>query len=437
MSSVGPNDSVSSAPQKKSKPGKAERAARRAASSVSGVPASASKAAAFAAGGSSDPVPSPGKYPIVFQTGAGEPSRDREFAFDPFPLKESASQFYLRYKQNPRYAEFRAHAGIDDLTFSRQIAAVFFLGVAQQTVHSHVNMGLPQLDFSAVASGELRLPSAVLAVIGQYGEFSDANLGTRFVLGSYSDQVRRLVWTADRLWNAGTPGQIQAVLDRSWLPASATDRNFKLLIAERLRAFIAAFDLDVPGTALEDAVISGTVPDFWEVMKEVFGNPPAEGQVDTRDRFDFVFRSYADVGQFSTAFTTPPAQAALAELGLVWGTPQAGHLDWEFNVKQRFSDLADKWARFSAAYAQFFELGSSLATRSNAQGSPAQFVKVDSLDVVTVVRTMVALSAPQFSLASCFPPGGVFSNTVVRNVVVSTPLSVSQRTTEWLQLDWR
>lgn len=437
MSSLGPNDSVSSAPQKKSKPGKAERAARRAASSVSGVPADSAKAAAFAAGGSSDPVPTPGKHPVVFATGAGEPSRDREFAIDPFPLREIATQFYQRYRQNPRYAEFRANSGVEDISFCAQIAAVFYLGLSQQVVHAHVNMGLPQLDFSSVAGGELKLPSAQLSVIGQYGEFSEAMLGTRFVLGSYTDQVRRLVYTADRLWNAGSPERIRRVLDNSWLPVSPNDGVFKLLVASRLRRVLASELLSVPGTALEDAVLSGEVPDFWETLKVGLGEAPDEGEPDRRDRFDFLFRSYADVGLFTNTFSSAEATPVLQELGLVWDTPSAGHLDWGFNAKVAFASLADKWARLSAAYAQFFELGSSLATRSNAKGSPAQFVEVTSLDVVTVVKTYLALSAPQFSLAACFPPCGVFSGDVVRNVIVSTPLSVSQRTTEFLQLDWR
>jgi hypothetical protein len=337
-------------------------------------------------------------------------------------------------QKNPRYAEFRAHAGVTDGEFFRHLAVVFLLGLCQQTVHSHVNMGFPQLDFAPVASSELRVPSSQLAVLSQFGEFSEAILGTRYVLADYQTTVSRLVLAADRIWNGGN---VRQIVDRSWLPMSSTDRITRLIIADRLKAFIASADLSIPGTALEEAVFSGVVPDFWESIKSALGDPPAEGQEDVRDRFDFLFRSYPDVGQFTTAFTTVSATAVLRQLRLRWDTPQAGHLDWGLSAKARFSDLADKWARISAAYAQFFELGSSQATRSNAKGSPAQFVNVSTVDVVTIVKTFVALSAPQFSLAACFPPECIFGGNIMRNVIVSTPLSIEQRATEFVQLDWR
>lgn len=438
MSSVAPADSVSSVNKtKKTKPGKAERAARRATSSVSGVEADSTKAASFAAGGVSAPTPTPGRYPVVFSTGVGEPTRDREFAYGFKESMTSAMSFYDRYRQNPRYAEFRENSGVDDTSFLKQLLSVFYLGLAQQTVHAHVNMGFPQLDYSAVSTSELKLPSSMLAVLSQYGEFADANLGTRFVLGSYQDQVAQLVYTADRIWHSGSVGEARKVLSRSWLPTSATDRGTRLTIAEKLRAVLQPLGVDIPGTELEDSVLSGSEPGAWDSVKLNLGAPPAQGDPDRRDRFDFLFKAYADVGQFTTAFTTTEATNALAELELLWTDPSAGHLDWGFNVKSKFSVLADKWARLSAAYAKFFELGSSLATRANAVGSEAQFVSVKTVDVVTVVRTFVALSAPQLSLAACFPPTCVFSGGVVRNVVVTTPLSVTQRTTEWLQLDWR
>lgn len=433
-SSVAPNDSVSSTSKKKTRPGKAERAALRNASSVTGVSASASKAAAFAAGASLDPSPQPGRHPVVFPTGAGEPTRDWEFTYDPSSLSKVARSFWCRYKQNPRYAEFRAHAGVTDNEFYRHLAVVFLLSLCQQTVHTHVNMGLPQLDFAPVASSELRVPASILTVTSQYGEFPEALLGNRFVLADYSNEVDKLVWCAEQIWNSG---RVEHVLNRAWLPASSSDRNTRLIIADALKKILEVEGISFPGTVLEDAVLSGEVPDFWQHIKDALGDAPVSDERDQRDRFDFLFKAYPDVGQFTTAFTTVEASSVLQELNLAWDNPSAGHLNWSYQGKRGFSELADKWARISAAYAQFFELGSSLASRGNAVGSPAQFVHVQTVDVVTIVRTYLALSAPQFSLSACFPPVGVFSGSVSRNVIVSTPLSVEQRATEFIQADWR
>ncbi|AAN86835.1 capsid protein [Penicillium stoloniferum virus S] len=434
MSSIAPTDSVSSS-GKRSKPGKRERQqARSAVGSAGGKPASASKAAAFAQGGSSDPVPMPGKYPVVFSTGAGEPTRDQEFALPvhkAFPLFGSVSD---KYRRNPRYAEFRAHSEFTDGVFGTHLAVSSLLRLAQQLVHAHVNMGLPLGDFAPLASSDVRIPSALASVVNQFGEFSSPSIGTRFLLRDYEHAVSRVVFLADQLWTNGNSHHIFA---RSWLPMSNNDGNFKTIVASRLLEFISAGDLSILPTVLEDAVLSGEVPEAWEQVKDLLGDAPGVGQVDRRDRFDFLFKSYADVGQFTTAFTTQAASDVLTELGLPWNSPSAGHLNWQYSTKQRFTFLADTWAKLSAAYSQFFELSSGLATRQSATGSHAQMVDLTSVEGVTVLKAALALSAPEFSLAACFPPSCIFVGGITRRVVVTTSLSVSQRATEFCQMDWR
>nr|WQF62552.1 coat protein [Aspergillus ochraceopetaliformis partitivirus 1]WRU22294.1 coat protein [Aspergillus ochraceopetaliformis partitivirus 1] len=433
MSSVAPTDSVSNQPRR-SKPGKRERQANRSAiGSTSGAPASATKAAAFATG-VGDPIPQPGKFPVVFPTGAGEPTRDQEFAI---PLPRLSSTFPSvvdKYKRNARYAEFRAHSDFSDAVFGAQLSASFLLRLSQQVVHAHVNMGLPQGDFAPVSSSEVKIPQALAAVVRQFGEFSVPALGTRFLLADYECLVKRLILSASQVWlGQGTA----AVLTRSWLPMSNTDKNFKALIAFQLNQFLADADLRVLPTVLEDAVLSGAVPDAWEEIKSTLGNPPDEGERDQRDRFDFVFKAQADEGHFTTAWTTAEATSALAELNLYWPQPQAGHLNWSFPAKQTFSSLAEQWARVSTTYSEFFELSSGLVNRSEASGTPSQLAEVVSVEGVTVVKTLIALSAPEFSLAACFPPTCVFVGGVDRRVVVTTSVNVGQRATEFCQLDWR
>lgn len=434
MSSIAPTDSVSSS-GKRSKPGKRERQqARSAVGSSGGQPASSSKAAAFARGGSSDPVPQPGKFPVVFSTGAGEPTRDQEFAI---PLNKAYPLFGSvvdKYKRNPRYAEFRAHSEFTDPVFGTHLAVSSLLRLAQQLVHAHVNMGLPQGDFAPIASSDVRIPSALSSIVNQFGEFSSPTIGTRFLFRDYENAVKRVVFLADQLWTAGNSHHI---FNRSWLPMCSDDKNFKVIVASRLLEFISDADLSILPTVLEDAVLSGEVPEAWEQVKDVLGDPPAEGQVDNRDRFDFLFKAYGDVGQFTTAFTTTAASAALQELDLPWNAPSAGHLNWQYSTKQRFSFLADQWAKLSASYAQFFDLSSGLLSRQSATGSHAQMAQVTSIEGVTVLKTFIALSAPEFSLAACFPPTCVFVGGITRRVVVTTSLNLAQRATEFCQIDWR
>jgi hypothetical protein len=428
-SSVAPSDSASTPGKKRSKPGKAERAARRSVvGSQPGQSAHADKASMFASG-PSVPKPAPGKYPVVFQTGAGEPARDKTFSIDERVLQSTLKSFPTRLTYNAKYAEFKAHAEIDDLDFSKDLTIAALLRLAQQVVHSHVNMGLPQGDFSVVASTEVRVPASVSAYLYQFGEHSVPSIGTRFLFSGYEETVSRLVLAADKIRSEGDPGP---VIGRSWLPMNSSDRHTRAIIASRLQEFLKAAEVSVEPQVLEDGVLSGTVPDAWIGIKGFFGDADPQ-----RDRFDFLFKSYASEALFSTAFTTTAASAVLTELGLPWIHPSAGHLNWTYNVKEAYTRLADRWAKKSTTYGQFFELSSSLANRSAASGSQAQMAQVTTVDSVTVVKTYLALSAPEFSLAACFPATCVYTGDVDRKVVVTTPLSVQQRATEFVQMDWR
>ncbi|AKR15081.1 capsid protein [Pseudogymnoascus destructans partitivirus-pa] len=434
MSSVVPTDSVSSSGTKRGKPGKRERAAAKSAvGSSGGQPASSAKAKAFAFG-SSDPVPMPGQFPVVFQTGAGEPTRDQEFALDTPELSKQFPSVTDRYTRNPKYAEFRANAQLTNGQFGTHISAAFFLRLAQQIVHSHVNMGLPQGDFAPIASSDVRIPAGLASITSQFGEFSSPTIGTRFLLRDYEATVSKLVFIADKMWSEGANRDI---IRRSWLPMSSSDGSTKVLVAEALLRFIETADVSISTNILEEGVLSGTVPDAWESIKSVLGEEPAAGQVDRRDRFDFLFKSYADVGQFVTTFSSTASAAVLDELDLDWVSPSAGHLDWSYSPKTRFSYLADQWAKLSAAYAQFFELSSGQATRQAATGSHSQMVQVSTTEGITILKTFMALPAPEFSLVACFPASCVFVGGLARRVIMTTSLNVTLRGTEFLQRDWR
>jgi len=438
-STVAPSESAS-ASGKKPKPGKRERAARRSqVSAPAGAPASADKAAIFASGGSG-PTPQPGRYPVVFQTGAGEPSRDQSFTVGLDTLSDVGDSFPKNYVRNPKFAEFRAHVGTTNDEFRKMLSVSFLLRLAQQIVHSHANMGLPQGDFSPVANTDIRVLGAMSAVVKQYGEFSVPALGTRFLYADYDALVAKLVFAASQVDRGRSYSD---VVSRMWLPAHGTDGDFRLRVAEALNEFLAQKRVSIPVTVLKDAVLSGTVPDAWEGIKGFLGEPPSldgdgEARVrDERDRFDFVFMGQRDAAHFVTSWTSIENYSVLEELGLDWEDPLSDHVNWSISTKQLFTSLATKWSALNAAYAQFFEMTSGVADRSAASGSLAQMVDVSKTDEVTVVKSHLALSAPQFSLSACFPPECIFEGGLSRRVVVSTPVSVAQRATEFCQLDWR
>jgi len=428
-STVAPSDSASAAGPKKSKLGKAERAARRSAvGSQPGQAASASKASVFSSG-IIVPKPQPGKFPVVFQTGAGEPSRDQGFSLDERVLVKTLSGLPSRFSFNAKYSEFKAHSEIDDADFTKDLICSTLLRLAQQVVHSHVNLGLPQGDFAPVASTDVKVPSSVAAFVSQYGEHAVPALGTRFLLSDYETTVKSLIWCADNVRRNGGGG---AALKRLWLPMRSQDNRTRAIIASRLNSLLSSVSLEIIPGSLEEAIFSGEVPDSWATVKTALGDVDEK-----RDRFDFLFKTYRDVPAFLTAFTTDSATAVLGELDLTWAAPSAGHMDWGYNAKEAYSRLSDFWARRSATYALFFELSSSQTNRSAAAGSSSQMAWVSETDSVTVLKTHLAMSAPEFSLAACFPATCLYSGELPRRVVMTTPLSVTQRATEFVQMDWR
>jgi len=429
-SSVAPSDSVSKHGKGKSKPGKAERAARRSAvDSVQGSTASPAKAFTFATS-SSAPKPQPGKFPVVFQTGAGEPARDKEFSIDEVVLSHQINSFPTRFTYNEKFNEFTSNAGIDDAVFGKDIAVASLLRLAQQVVHSHVNMGLTQGDFAPVASTEVHVPGSIAAFISQHGEHAVPALGTRFLYKDYENTVRSIIWAAEKVrQNGGST----APVSRMWLPVRPGDRHTKQVIASRLLLMLKQINISISSELLEEAVMSGSVPDEWELVKPAFG-PEDDG---SRDRFDFLFGSYRDAAHFVTGFTQADRPEVLDQLGLVWANPRPDHVSWDFNAKELFTSMSDAWARKSVTYAKFFEMSSSQMARNSALGSQAQMAIVENRDGITIVKTHLALSAPEFSLAACFPPTATYTGDLERRVVVTTPLSVLQRATEFVQMDWR
>jgi hypothetical protein len=388
MSSLSPADSASQGgKKKKSRPGKAERAAARGLSEApaSDAPTSLSGARAFSAGAVSAPVPQPGKYPVVFPSGAGEPTRD--------------------------------------------------LGLAQQTVHAHQNMGLPVGDFSVIASSDVINFNAIRAVLSQFGEFQSESLGTRFLLAGYESTVKACVRAAMSVQGATS----ERIAETFWLPTARGDVRTRFYVASALSHFLRPFGVSLDVSSLSDCVFHKE-SEAWTAVKSLLGEAPPlpspgiPNPPDPRDRFDFLFRPYKTEDEFFNLVS--PRADELGELGLAWSNPAKQDLAFGMVPKVEFSPLVDGIARSRATYAKFFSLGSGLSNRSVAAGSPAQMSSVEDKGGVIVVRSRVAVSAPEFSLLACFPFSGLFSGLDPLNVVVTTSLNVAQRATEFTQLDW-
>lgn len=437
--SVAPSDSVSQVPsgdkKKKSRPGKNARAAARApsaapSSSVALTPSDSSKVSTFALRSASAPVPQPGKFPVVFQVGAGEPTSTRSFSYSPSSINDIIDDLHEKYVNSSRFAEFSSYAEYTESTFQVELVKAFLLSLAQQTVHAHVNMGLPLGDFSSIASTDVYLPSALRSVVQQFGELPAPSLGTRFLLKDYSTTVASLVFAASKVHtNDDASSWFTDAVERLWLPMNATDQRTRFILATRLvEKILHPKKVHIDIDALTDSIVTGTNAAF-DAIKPLLGSTD-----DERKRFDFLFTPLPTTAAWSLKFRESSSQAVLAELGLKWASPQATHLDFNFVPKVSFPSQVEAWARKRATMAKFFSLGSGLANRNAATGSMSQFSTVQTDSGVTKVKTLLALTANEFSLLSCFPASAVCS--VEHQVVLVTAIPVKVRSIEFTQLDW-
>jgi len=428
--SVAPSESVSqTGSERRKRPGKNQRAAAKASMPQAATANTGQKSVdgqfAFRSSAASIPIPQPGKFPIVFPTGAGEPTRDSEFSYDPCVINDTFNDISDRFRNAPRFAEFTEHTGYDDEAFDRDVLRFSLLGLAQQTVFSHVNMGLPLGDFSAVSSTDTFAFSSLRSIISQFGEFSVPSTGTRFLLANYASTVSSLVYAASRLTESA--GNNRSRVKMLWLPMSAKDTRTKHIVATRLYEVLLPLGADVPVSVLASALFEKKCPQFEAVKTLLSGE---------KSRFDFLFKEMPDIAAWVEAFKPPAASGVLTELRLSWPSPIIGDLNWNFVPKVTFPELVDVWARKKAAFSKFFSLSSGLAGKSEAHGSPTQLSTVRQTSGVTIVQTLVAVSAPEFSLAACFPPSACTQLKSGYNVVLTTPVSVKVRATEFTQLDW-
>jgi len=417
---------------KKIRPGKAQRAAKRAsapsqASATTGA-SSATTASMFARKMSFTPTPQPGKYPVVFPSGAGEPTRDSHFAIDGQSIFNCFAGVGQNYLNSARYAEFSSHAEYGDVDFQKDVIISGLLSIAQQIVHAHQNLGLPMGDFSSISSTDMFTMSAVRSIVRQFGEFSVESLGTRFLLHSYEDEVTALVRTAKRLKAQPTMSAVSTVLKEHWLPVRAGDPRVTFIVATKLKAYLERFHVSITMDELLSHLFQSTSTAF-DAVKTVL--PESD-----RDKFDVLFSGYHTKSEFVAKFSGNANGWVLHALDLVWISPVVASLDWDVVPKVTFPSLADPWLKKRSTLIKFFSCGSGAIEKSSAAGSPAQLGVLEATSGVTIVKLMVAVSAPEFSLFACFPPSAVYPFGSDLNVVLTTSIPVKVRATEFMQMDW-
>jgi hypothetical protein len=422
---------VSSAKGKSNRPGKKQRQAQKSvtdqASSTTGV-TSMSNAGMFARKASFTPTPRPGVYPIVFPSGAGEPTRDAYHAIDSKSLTNCLGPLPTNFIGSARYAEFSTNSSYSNEDFARDVYISALTTIAQRVVHAHTNMGLPVGDFSTVSSTNIYTMSGVQAIARQFGEFSIESLGTRYLYYSYESEIDALVRTAKRIKLQSSIATMLLVLKQHWLPTKINDQRTKFIIASQLDQYLRGYNVQVSQGELLDSLFSRASPAF-DAVKGVL--PENE-----RNALSALFSPYATKAEFVTMFSGTNGGHVLRVLDLYWGAnPSVGDLVWDVSAKVEFPSVLDSWLKKRTTIEKFFSCASQSIEKSEACGSPGQLSKVEFTAGVTIVRSLVALSAGEFSLLACFPVSTHYMGDEMR-VVLTTSISTKVRAVEFLQRDW-
>lgn len=419
---------------------------------------------AFSSRQSAVPAPQPGKYPVVFNTGPGDPRKITYFQPEVVTIKSVVKNFPLQYADSPRFREFKVHSGLDDFNFAMLLQVITLLAIAQQFVHAHVNLGLPLGDHSPVASTDFAIPQAVSAYVRQFGELTVPTIGTRFLLANYDTTVRSLVLRANRiLLHCETQDDIDQELDLLWCPIVNKDQRTKFILAVLLnRWFLLNFGVRFECEVLAAQLFEGSLPPVFEGFRELLGSDKhpepeynedgnvilsaeqealPEAQRDPpphshRRRFEFLFEEYENENDFAAAFAQPGPQAVLAELGLAWPSPTAPDLGYTFMSKREFQHTLDPWIEVLPSVQKFLTTVAAVHHRSTACGSLSQFSAVDEHAGTTTTSSLIAVLAPEYSLLTCFQPKAMLCPRFEYHAKVPTPILASDRAQEFVTKDW-
>jgi hypothetical protein len=289
-------------------------------------------------------------------------------------------------------------------------------------------MGYSIGDFSAVSTTEVYSPSALRAVIRQFGEFQVKDLGTRYLFASYPDEVTALVRTAGRVMLTDDVDDIPILLREHWLPTRVGDKRTSFIIAEALNRCLEGRGLSLPLKELRAHVFIKPYDLFEQIKTVLFTDDEVKS-------LDGLFKPYTDKQSFKAKFNNGDT-GVLKLLGLEWKKPSINDLEFGTIPKIKFPELAEFWIRKRATLQKFFSCGAGTAEKSTACGSLAQIASVECSNGITKIRSLCDLSANDYSLLSCFPATCILSSKVERNVVLTTPIPVKVRAIEFMQLDW-
>jgi len=431
--------------QRRQRPGKRERMAKRQSNAVPGEQSGLPKQPHPVTGKAKEPLAKlfssavtggepdfqPGKFPVVFDVGAGAPTVDRWFVPNVETMVDNARGIYNAVATTPKFVEFKANLDVSstDATerFESRFESASLLVAATQLVEAHSALGFPKGDFGVLTSSEINHLYSVYTVSMQYGDFKIPQTGENFRIRGYDDVVKSVIRTADRIWDVTHQDDRDEHLQSWWTPVRRGDEKTRFILCSRLQRSIAKANLGFTPDRewLLANLFKGKQPVWWREYAPI---PTGE----TEHPLDWLWAAEPKTAEAWVALK--PEQ--YNPLDLYWKDPEVEDLSWGFSYKEVVARLASRWASYNTVLNRFFttEVTQILKGRETG-GVPTQIADQKTVEGVLIQRNHVSVNAAYLSLAACFPPKSeVFLETTV-NVVTTTLLNVQERGALWAQKD--
>jgi len=437
--SLVPNDSVSNVSVKRHRPGKRERAMNSNPTlPIQEHPVSSErnrgKEEKFAK--PAKPMFQPGKFPVVFDTGVGEPTVD--YGVTPVVAKyhNHVQEVYTSIRDEVRFTDFRANAHLLDVAaenrFKREFEAAALCTLVVQLLKSHVAMGFPAGDFGPATSSDAYHLNSVHMIASQYGEFKMPELGERFLLEGYSETLSALIRLASYILDKDDAEASRAV-ECWWIPTTGKDRRTILLISAEVQRMYREANFPVPELSqIMHCFFSGVQPPGWAALLLAAPNlgvlsPLFVAQRNVPNSWweDFLIND-GDAGNRRTAIALP------------WQNPNVADFDWSLNHKSAFGDVQTRWAARRPIVDKFFVLASIGSRSGDFFGGAIQLSNYSEVESITILKGRYAVETPKLSLAAVFWPSTVYDRLIHKtDAVKTTTLNVAERRVNWVQRDFK
>lgn len=345
---------------------------------------------------------SPGRFPLVFESGPGAAKVDVLFAIDEQNVVMIADKIFTSISAAPQWNEFLSKLQFETPErFKHLFKSSAVLCAGQSILKAHQNEGKPIGDFSCLTGNITHLRSVRMAT-NQFGECHADEVGSKFSLVSYETELKTNIRTAVKLFPADESSRPDEdkIKKTTWLPSEKGDLRTSYIIACQLSRWIREnrADICITTDSLFQHIKANTLHPLIEDIVQLIRGQALRGSM------NFLFTLVgAKARQWVETMSTAPNQISINNLGLYWPNPSLEDLSWNLNYKAECNRIITKMSSCLVVFNESFHCEDSSSLGTDHFGSLDQFSTCSVIsDSVTLLQGLIATDCASESLAMAF-----------------------------------